>query len=223
MPNSFKCPDCVSKQPRKDNSDTPIKVITDLNKSESSASSPLEYCDSDDKWSQIMQELKSEIISMRQEINNFSAKFDKVYTVVGDLCKRVDCMEHRLDALEQQKNCEPPSNCSNKFSEMMECLKMELNDRDQEQLLMDVEISCLPEVKGENPTHLAILIAEKLAVKLSEEDIVSAERMGPVQVMRKHREVSPNGSKRKLREAFRCKHYSNQSRGLDLKVYLPHV
>ncbi|CAG4951956.1 unnamed protein product [Parnassius apollo] len=56
---------------------------------------------------------------------------------------------------------------------------MELNDRDQEQLLMDVEISCLPEVKGENPTHLAILIAEKLAVKLSEEHIVSAERMGP--------------------------------------------
>ncbi|CAG5023662.1 unnamed protein product [Parnassius apollo] len=105
MPQKWMCPDCISKQPRKDNSDTPIKVLTDLNKSESSASSPLEYCDSDDKWSQIMQELKSEIISMRQEINNFSAKFDKVYTAVGDLCKRVDCMEHRLDALEQQKNC----------------------------------------------------------------------------------------------------------------------
>lgn len=57
-------------------------------------------------------------------------------------------------------------------------LRSELNDRDQESLLKDIEISCVPETLGENVTGLAIILGQKLAVPLTEHDIVEATRIG---------------------------------------------
>lgn len=60
----------------------------------------------------------------------------------------------------------------------VEQLRLELNDRDQGLLLNDVEITMLPEISGENPIHLVLLVAGKLGMPLEERDVVSAERVG---------------------------------------------
>ncbi|KAJ0182265.1 hypothetical protein K1T71_001634 [Dendrolimus kikuchii] len=57
-------------------------------------------------------------------------------------------------------------------------LRADLNDRDQDLLGNDLEIRNIPEEKGENPIHLIVSVAGKLGVKLESRDIVSAERIG---------------------------------------------
>ncbi|KAI5637883.1 hypothetical protein NE865_09398 [Phthorimaea operculella] len=59
-------------------------------------------------------------------------------------------------------------------------LKLELNDRDQELLFSDVDITGIAEENGENPVHIAMTCAAKLGMKLEETDIVSCMRVGAV-------------------------------------------
>ena len=56
---------------------------------------------------------------------------------------------------------------------------MELNDRDQDSLKFELEISGLPEFPGELPVHLVLTAARvKLGVELQESDVMSAVRVG---------------------------------------------
>ncbi|KAI5639975.1 hypothetical protein NE865_07546 [Phthorimaea operculella] len=57
-------------------------------------------------------------------------------------------------------------------------LRNDLNERDQAVLLNDIEISGIPEFKGESPVHLAISVAAKLGLNIAENEIVSAGRVG---------------------------------------------
>lgn len=58
-------------------------------------------------------------------------------------------------------------------------LKAELNDKEQEHLLNDIEITGLPEFDQESTEHLAIAVAAKLGLTLEERDVVSCARAGP--------------------------------------------
>lgn len=58
-------------------------------------------------------------------------------------------------------------------------LKAELNDKEQEHLLNDIEITGLPEYDKESTEHLAIAVAAKLGLALEERDVVSCARAGP--------------------------------------------
>ncbi|CAK1588908.1 unnamed protein product [Parnassius mnemosyne] len=66
----------------------------------------------------------------------------------------------------------------NELEKTVNLLKQELNDRDQEALLSDLEIGHLPEEKGENITHTISVLAVRLGVPLEERDVVFAERVG---------------------------------------------
>ncbi|XP_048488885.1 uncharacterized protein LOC125491305 [Plutella xylostella] len=57
-------------------------------------------------------------------------------------------------------------------------LQSDLNERDQQTLINDVEISCIPEFEGESAVHLVKVVSAKLGVKLGESDVVSASRVG---------------------------------------------
>ncbi|XP_064076282.1 uncharacterized protein LOC135194597 [Vanessa tameamea] len=63
--------------------------------------------------------------------------------------------------------------------ELITQLRLDLNERDQELLLNDVEITGLEEKSGENSTHLIMSLAKKLGADLDERDIVSVARSGP--------------------------------------------
>ncbi|CAG5047083.1 unnamed protein product [Parnassius apollo] len=96
----------------------------------------------------MIEELRTEIVAMRNEFVNFGTKFDRLYLAVSDLSKRVDGIENRVANLEKDECMEKYKDENKKLSDTLERLKFELNDRDQEQLLTDVEISCIPEHKG---------------------------------------------------------------------------
>lgn len=57
-------------------------------------------------------------------------------------------------------------------------LQWELNDKDQEALINDIEIGGVPEYPGESTAHLVTTIAAKIGVSLDARDIVSATRAG---------------------------------------------
>ncbi|CAG5024224.1 unnamed protein product [Parnassius apollo] len=57
-----------------------------------------------------------------------------------------------------------------------------MNERDQELFYNDIEITSIPEEKGENLIHIVTTLSVKLGVKLSENDLVSATRVGRVNV-----------------------------------------
>ncbi|XP_050681186.1 uncharacterized protein LOC126976728 [Leptidea sinapis] len=112
---------------------------------------------------------------IRQQFVNFNAQMERLLTSVDGLTKRVECIENKVSVLENKY----ASNDVTGLVDTVERLKFDLNDREQELLLTDVEITGLSEANGENPMHLVCLVSKKLGVELEERDIVSAVRVGP--------------------------------------------
>ncbi|KOB75331.1 Zinc finger DNA binding protein [Operophtera brumata] len=69
-----------------------------------------------------------------------------------------------------------------KLEQTVSNLKATLNDREQEFFLNDVEITGLPEQKGEILANLISLIASKMDMPLDERDIVFVERVGATKI-----------------------------------------
>jgi hypothetical protein len=91
---------------------------------------------------------------------------------------RLDDFERRLGALEQdRRECGPE--CAADLERTVADLKQELNDRDQEALLVDLEIGELPEEKGVGVIQSVTVLAARLGVTLDQRDVVFAERVGP--------------------------------------------
>ncbi|KAL4719486.1 hypothetical protein ACJJTC_015253 [Scirpophaga incertulas] len=81
-------------------------------------------------------------------------------------------------------------------------LKRELNERDQDALLSDLEIGQLPERKGESVLHSVLVLAGQLGVPLEERDVVFAERVGvrPAEAAGRPRRVVVRLASRRLRD-----------------------
>lgn len=91
-------------------------------------------------------------------------------------------IEERLEAVERRQAEEAPQAASETVAQLERTvseLRLELNDRDQEALLADLDIGLLPEDKGENILHSIIVLAGRLGVPLEERDVVFVERVGP--------------------------------------------
>ncbi|XP_063532152.1 uncharacterized protein LOC134742893 [Cydia strobilella] len=124
-----------------------------------------------------MRAMSQEIYALRTSLENLTARIDgcdgridRCEGRIGALCARVESLENR-----------PQSNdtaSDNSLVETVSQLRMELNDRDQELLLNDIEISSVPESRGENAMHLVTALGKKLGVELTEHDIVDATRVG---------------------------------------------
>ncbi|KAL0870239.1 hypothetical protein ABMA27_005272 [Loxostege sticticalis] len=94
---------------------------------------------------------------------------------------RLDEFERRLEAAERRQAEAVPEVGSSAVAGLERTvaeLRLELNDRDQDALLADLEIGQLPEAKGENVIHSVIVLAGRLGVTLDERDVVFAERVG---------------------------------------------
>ncbi|KAJ0171824.1 hypothetical protein K1T71_012587 [Dendrolimus kikuchii] len=171
LSKSWACPECKKKVRKGDNTTTPVKGICGNESpsetvSQSAAGisapdiSPLEEDESEVRamrreMAEYMSELRREMVQLRSSIAGFG--------------ERLDSIECRLDVLEQKKEI-------NTIAQ----LKLEINDKDQEALLSDLDIGCLPEEKGENVYNIVTLLAAKLGVKIEERDIIFAERIGGV-------------------------------------------
>ncbi|KAI5634720.1 hypothetical protein NE865_12575 [Phthorimaea operculella] len=116
-------------------------------------------------------------------------KIDTLASSLSKINNRFDEIEIRISKLEKRfENSEPTKQASvndtaddvrvNDLAATVDRLTRELNDREQELLLNEIEISGIPETNAENAVHIATILGSKLGVQLEERDIVSAARVG---------------------------------------------
>ncbi|KAH9631281.1 hypothetical protein HF086_003717 [Spodoptera exigua] len=113
-----------------------------------------------------LRNLRIEVLELRKEVRSS-----------GDACNvRMDSIEARLQVLEE-RHADVPGTAT-VVEGVVEQLKRDLNERDQELMANDLVIANLPESQAENPVHVVKVIATKLGVQLDDRDIVYAERVG---------------------------------------------
>ncbi|XP_060810420.1 uncharacterized protein LOC132904355 [Amyelois transitella] len=212
---AWKCPLCVCRQPRADNSNTPVRGATEgvTLRRGAAALSPSDHA-GDVSISLPVSELNTTALNETMEITDVQAllyelrqfrdeyredraadrrlseilteSLTKVNLRLDESDKRYEQLQARVDSLEQQMKLQTEArpfvatDVEQSLKESIANLKAELNERDQDLLLNDVEITCIVEQPGESLQHIAITLADKLGVKLKSEDLVSVSRVGPL-------------------------------------------
>ncbi|XP_045763078.1 uncharacterized protein LOC123865902 [Maniola jurtina] len=206
------CPECKAKVPRKNNDDTPIKISSERDLACAADQSPcmspndtahditadFSVAEELKLFREVLREelssLRNEMQGIKRELSNVSSSLLQCNKRIDDLessvtrvekqfSKQIDDLESRIVSVESQPK-ERNGTDSTAVEAMIVQLKAELNDRDQELLLNDVDITGIPEEKGENVLHVTTLVAAKIGITLKESDIVRAERVGPVRAGR---------------------------------------
>lgn len=124
-----------------------------------------------------VKEMRRELAECMSKLREFRKEFRLSMSSMGS---RMDGFEQGLQVVEE-RNDVAAAHSSAEIIELQQTvvqLKQELNERDQEALLSDLDIGHLPEEKGENTAHVVTLLAAKLGITLEQRDIVFAERVG---------------------------------------------
>ncbi|XP_053603583.1 uncharacterized protein LOC128671267 [Plodia interpunctella] len=188
---SWQCVCCVSKKPKSDNTNTPVRGVSDgvnlnrgaaacnLSQNLDDSSALNDTLDMTDMQVFLLEarQWREEMKAMRVQLGIFTTTIAKLTEKLEDSDRRCNQLEGRVNSLENQIS-ELNSNSDKSLLATIEQLKSELNDRDQDSLGNDLEISNIPEDKGENLLHIVTAIADKLSVNMTVQDIVSATRVG---------------------------------------------
>ncbi|KOB76082.1 Poly U binding factor 68kD, partial [Operophtera brumata] len=173
------CSECATRTPKGDN--TPAKSDA----RDSQQASPFESCQVATLASMPsaptldMSKMHSEFSEWIIEMREFRQEMSEFRSSLQGLSTRMDSFESRLDTIEQKRE-EPCAELASLWTQVA-TLQQELNARDQDALLSDLEIGQLSEEKGENVVHTVTVLAAKLGVVIEERDIVFAERVGVAQ------------------------------------------
>lgn len=130
-----------------------------------------------------LRSLKAEMRSLCTELKEVRREMAEFRVSVTSVSARVDGLEERLEVVEQRcaAGVSEPESHSAAVADLQSTvvrLQQEINDRDQDALLADLEIGQLPEERGESVLHAVTVLAAKLGVPLEERDVVFAERVG---------------------------------------------
>lgn len=121
-------------------------------------------------------EMREELRAARTDMKRLTDSLSAVAGRITDCENRMDALTERLDRVErrttEKENKLTQHQCS------IEELKLELNNRDQQYLLTELEISNIPETLNESLLHVVKALAVKLDVSLEDQDIVSVVRVG---------------------------------------------
>lgn len=130
----------------------------------------------------IKEEFHSAISTMKEE---FSTTTDFLQSSIKDLESTVSSLQKKVAEVEMcnsnlqlQLSNVIRSTDSVKLEATIAQLNNDLNEREQQTLLNDVEVACVPEFDGESVHHIAVCIGAKLGVQLEDRDIVSVARVG---------------------------------------------
>lgn len=125
--------------------------------------------------------LKSEFCKTTELL---TARLSALESDISAVREKVDTLEAENSSLKaelaQMRDAGGETGDTRAMSDTIAALKCELNERDQQALLNDVEISGVPETKGESIVHIVISIGAKLGVAIEDRDIVFASRVGPL-------------------------------------------
>ncbi|XP_063391561.1 uncharacterized protein LOC134677057 [Cydia fagiglandana] len=211
---SWKCVECKSVEPRRDNTNTPIRceninmcrgartqvVLSPTEPEGHSSIMEVSYTEGHNTtprdngldstrvtdtqllvtelrlFREEMRVMSQEIHALRTSLESLTARIDGCDGRIDNCEGRIDALCARVESLESRPQSQTAPD--NSLVETVSQLRLELNDRDQELLLNDIEISSVPESRGENAMHLVTTLGKKLGVELTEHDIVDAARVG---------------------------------------------
>ncbi|XP_052758977.1 uncharacterized protein LOC128202486 [Galleria mellonella] len=193
IPKGWICPCCTVKQPRQDNTNTPVKNINvesspDLDSIQTGTFAEVGQTElTSPDVNSIESELLSEMRAFRKDLqtvrNEMSQLRNDILTLREDMlscnkkialvCENVENIEGRLVLLEAENR-----NVSELESTVLQ-LQQELNDRDQEMMANDIEIVGIPERADENLLNLVTLVSSKIGMSFMNEEIVDMYRGGP--------------------------------------------
>ncbi|CAK1603489.1 unnamed protein product [Parnassius mnemosyne] len=183
----WQCPECKRTIPKGNNSSTPVRgMVTESENLKSaisgtsSASENMATSSPESFHQELIPEIRlfrDELCRVREELKDFRRDMVELRECLVMNNKRMDEMEGRISILEQKTQCSRSVEI-NELEQTVSRLTSELNDREQELLAADLEITNIPEERTENITHTIVLIAAKLGVSLDERDVVFADRVG---------------------------------------------
>ncbi|XP_031763577.2 uncharacterized protein LOC128202525 [Galleria mellonella] len=200
--DAWRCVMCKSRQPKFDNTNTPVRAAVDgvtVQRGGAVPGSPLHMDISLAEQSILndttlnttseitdIQALTMEIRLFRDEMKSTRAQLKTLNETLTAISSRVSACESRMDKIDEcinslenrMGNMSGVQQCDTSLLASINELKMDINDRDQDLLLNDIEISCISEQKEESLSHVVTTLAVKLGVNLSDQDIVSARRVG---------------------------------------------
>ena len=162
----WKCVECLSSQPKLDNSETPVRSTDgvtmhrgsktyykgqDIDDSINVSMQHMDACHDKSLELTSVQELIVEIRLFRQELAATRVEVQALNVNIANLANRVEaCEGHvkeldgRMSALEQRFDAGASVGTSDTLLTAVDDLKAQLNERNQELLSNDVEVSCVP-------------------------------------------------------------------------------
>lgn len=117
--------------------------------------------------------LRTELSAFTREMSTFRQEMSSIRSSLTDVNNRLDAFDERLSKLEGREKYDEATD------DTMAEFRAELNERDQELLKNDVEITGISERDGERLMHVVSLICNKLGVIIDDRDVVSVQRAGP--------------------------------------------
>ncbi|VVC89756.1 unnamed protein product [Leptidea sinapis] len=151
------------KQPRGDNSSTPVKSlcgavsppvsVNNVSTKSTEGTLTLSHANSTLVGDSEMRDMRRELADLISELREFRKEFRQSISSIGE---RMDGFEKRLEAVEHRELAvtTPITNEVVELQETVSQLRLQLNERDQESLLADLDIGHIPEIKEENPVHI---------------------------------------------------------------------
>ena len=142
----------------------------------------------DDKLSKITVDITNKFGSIINELKKeFTETTDFLDKQISDLRTDITAMNLRMTSLSEENErlkaqFSKPNNDVAEVVQLKECvegLRLDLNDRDQDELQCELEITGVPEFPGESAMHIILTSAQvKLGVELKDGDVVRAARVG---------------------------------------------
>ena len=181
---AWPCPECKKKVTRGSRVETPTQVpAANEEVGILMDTSPVNSTALDVTQELNLDILRAELSSFKEEfLKLVRTEFQQLRVDLSELRSSLDTTNNRMSKLEERvailENRQVQPVESAEVNVLISQLRSDINDRDQELLGNDIQISNIPETSGENTTHTAVLVASKIGVKLKARDIVSAERVG---------------------------------------------
>lgn len=186
--STWLCPECKARTPKTGNLNTPVRgqsaSPTCYDSDKESPMADIQSSTVDLQGLELATELRqfrTEMREARQEFKQFRQEVLEIRDLLKSYEERIDTLEAKVEALESRTaNVSPQKEDTSSVQAIISGLREELNDRDQESLLTDIEVTGIPEEGEENLLHVVTACASKLSVCLEERDIVYCSRVGGV-------------------------------------------
>ncbi|CAH0406256.1 unnamed protein product [Chilo suppressalis] len=182
--DNWTCPGCKVMVPRVDNTSTPVRgvaadyvappgpVCLDGPASNTTEDLKLDFALEIRSFRSELKTIREEIRECRLEVSEIKAVLTSFDSKIGDIENRVSVLETKCEQMETPN--------LSVIEETIANLQSQLNDREQELLANDIEVSGIPEKKGEILHSVVMELSTKLGVPFDERDVVHMERVGSV-------------------------------------------